>query len=85
MHGADAMRRREEVRLGIVPSRGPYWPPASIHNRAALNGDIRLMLYLAKPGRLPWDAILGAEIAQAYKLPPDAYLRIHRHPLAFAP
>jgi hypothetical protein len=50
-----------------------------------LNGDIRLMSYLAKHGRLPWDAILGAEIAQAYKLCPDAYLRIHRHPLAFAP
>jgi hypothetical protein len=28
------------------------------------NGNIRLMLDLAKHGRLPWDAILGAEIAQ---------------------
>jgi 2-haloacid dehalogenase len=39
------------------------------------NGNIRLMLDLAKHARLPWDAILGAEIAQAYKPSPAAYLR----------
>ena len=39
------------------------------------NGNIRLMLDLAKHGRVPWDAILGAEIAQAYKPSPEAYLR----------
>ena len=31
------------------------------------NGNIRLMLDLAKRAGLPWDAILGAEIARAYK------------------
>jgi 2-haloacid dehalogenase len=39
------------------------------------NGNIRLMLDLAKRAGVPWDAILGAEIAQAYKPAPEAYLR----------
>jgi 2-haloacid dehalogenase len=39
------------------------------------NGNIRLMLDLAKRAGLPWDAILGAEIAQAYKPSPETYLR----------
>ena len=39
------------------------------------NGNIRLMLDLAKRAGLPWDAILGAEIARAYKQSPEAYLR----------
>ncbi len=39
------------------------------------NGNIRLMLDLAKRAGLPWDAILGAELAQAYKPTPEAYLR----------
>lgn len=39
------------------------------------NGNIRLMLDMAKRAGLPWDAILGAEVAQAYKPTPDAYLR----------
>ena len=39
------------------------------------NGNIRLMLDLAKRAALPWDAILGAEILQAYKPSPQAYLR----------
>jgi 2-haloacid dehalogenase len=39
------------------------------------NGNIRLMLDIAKRAGLPWDAILGAEIARAYKPAPEAYLR----------
>jgi 2-haloacid dehalogenase len=39
------------------------------------NGNIRLMLDTAKRAGLPWDAILGAELAQAYKPTPAAYLR----------
>jgi 2-haloacid dehalogenase len=30
---------------------------------------------MAKRAGLPWDAILGAEVAQAYKPTPEAYLR----------
>jgi 2-haloacid dehalogenase len=39
------------------------------------NGNIALLLNMAKRAGLPWDAILGAEVAQAYKPEPDAYLR----------
>ena len=39
------------------------------------NGNIILMLDMAKRAGLPWDAILGAEVAQAYKTSPEAYLR----------
>ena len=38
------------------------------------NGSIAGMLQLARFGGLPWDAILGAEIAQAYKPQPAVYL-----------
>jgi len=39
------------------------------------NGNVALMVNLARHGGLPWDAILGAEVAQAYKPLPAAYLR----------
>lgn len=39
------------------------------------NGNIALLLNMAKRAGIPWDAILGAEVAQAYKPDPQAYLR----------
>ncbi len=39
------------------------------------NGNIRLMADMAKRAGIPWDAILGAEVAGAYKPSPEAYLR----------
>lgn len=39
------------------------------------NGNIVLMIDMAKRAGLPWDAILGAEVVQAYKPTPQAYLR----------
>jgi 2-haloacid dehalogenase len=39
------------------------------------NGNVALLLNMAKRAGLPWDAILGAEVAQAYKPRPEAYLR----------
>jgi 2-haloacid dehalogenase len=38
------------------------------------NGNIALMVNLAKRAGLPWDCILGAETALAYKPMPQAYL-----------
>ena len=38
------------------------------------NGHIAQSVNLAKYARLPWDAILGAEIARAYKPDPRVYL-----------
>ena len=38
------------------------------------NGSIALMTRLARYARLPWDCILGAEIARDYKPKPAVYL-----------
>lgn len=40
------------------------------------NGNIALMLEMARRGGLPWDAILGAEVTRAYKPAPAAYIRM---------
>lgn len=37
------------------------------------NGNIALMLHMARRAGLPWDAILGAEVTQIYKPLPQAY------------
>jgi 2-haloacid dehalogenase len=42
----------------------------------ASNGNIALMVGIAKRSGLPWDAILGAEVTQAYKPTPPAYTRM---------
>jgi 2-haloacid dehalogenase len=39
------------------------------------NGNFALLLNMARRAGLPWDAIMGAEVAQAYKPQPEAYLR----------
>jgi len=39
------------------------------------NGNIALMVNLARYAGLPWDAIVGAEIAQSYKPSPQTYDR----------
>jgi 2-haloacid dehalogenase len=38
------------------------------------NGNVSLMVWMAKFGQLPWDVIAGAEPTQAYKPQPQAYL-----------
>ncbi|MFM0392065.1 haloacid dehalogenase type II [Paraburkholderia phytofirmans] len=38
------------------------------------NGNIRLMIDMAKRAALPWDAILGAEVVRAYKPSPQVYV-----------
>ena len=39
------------------------------------NGNIALIVDMAKHAGLPWDVVLGAEVARAYKPLPEAYLR----------
>jgi 2-haloacid dehalogenase len=48
------------------------------------NGNVALMVDMAKHAGLPWDCILGAEIARAYKPTPETYLASCRA-LALAP
>ena len=38
------------------------------------NGNISLMVDLARRNKFPWDAILGAEVAGDYKPKPQVYL-----------
>ncbi|MEM6421208.1 MAG: haloacid dehalogenase type II [Pseudomonadota bacterium] len=64
--------------------RLPPWPD-SVAGIAAMqarlfvapcsNGSIALMARLARFAGLSWDAILGADVARAYKPQPEAYLR----------
>jgi 2-haloacid dehalogenase len=48
------------------------------------NGNIALMLDMARRAALPWDAILGAEVSGHYKPDPEAYLATARQ-LAIRP
>ena len=38
------------------------------------NGNVALLVNMAKNSGLPWDAVLGAEVARSYKPMPDTYL-----------
>ncbi len=70
-------------RLTTAWERLPPWPD-SLEGLAAMrramivapcsNGSIALMTRLARFAGLPWDCILGAEIAQSYKPDPRVYL-----------
>ena len=42
------------------------------------NGNIALMVEMARRAKLPWDAILGAEVSKVYKPLPEAYLATAR-------
>ena len=39
------------------------------------NGNVALIVNMAKNADLPWDMVLGAEVVQHYKPQPEAYLR----------
>jgi len=57
-----------DVTAGLVRLKRRYWlAPVS-------NGNISLMVDLARRNGFPWDAILGAEVAGDYKPKPRVYL-----------
>ncbi|MES1180130.1 MAG: haloacid dehalogenase type II [Hyphomicrobium sp.] len=57
-----------DVAAGLQRLRRKYWlAPVS-------NGNISLMVDLARRNDFPWDAILGAEVAGDYKPKPRVYL-----------
>jgi 2-haloacid dehalogenase len=39
------------------------------------NGNVSMLLNIARHARLPWDTILSAELAEHYKPDPEAYLK----------
>ena len=69
--------------LNLAWHRLDAWPDvpaglARLHRRFLLapvsNGNISLMVDLARRNGIPWDAILGAEMAGDYKPKPRVYL-----------
>jgi 2-haloacid dehalogenase len=84
-HGiADRFSATESAALNTAWERLPPWDDA-VAGMTALratmivapcsNGSIALMTRLARFGCLPWDCILGADVARAYKPDPLAYTR----------
>jgi 2-haloacid dehalogenase len=70
--------------LNLVWHRLDPWPDTApgltrLKERCVIapvsNGNIALLVDMAKHAGLPWDAILGAELARAYKPEPAVYLR----------
>jgi 2-haloacid dehalogenase len=57
-----------DVAAGLARLKSRYWlAPVS-------NGNVSLMIDLARRNDFPWDAILGAEFARDYKPNPSVYL-----------
>jgi 2-haloacid dehalogenase len=81
--GLDGLSKAERADLNLAWHRLDPWPDAvagldRLRQHFILatlsNGNIRLLVDMAKRAGLPWDAILGAEVAKAYKPLPAAYL-----------
>jgi 2-haloacid dehalogenase len=81
--GLGGLNEAERDDLNLAWHRLDPWPDAvaglgRLKQRFILatlsNGNIRLLVDMAKRAGLPWDAILGAEVAKAYKRLPAAYL-----------
>ena len=78
----DRIDEPTRVRLNLAWHRLDAWPDVApglarlrAHYRLApcSNGNISLMVDLARRNGFPWDAILGAEIARDYKPKPIVY------------
>jgi 2-haloacid dehalogenase len=81
--GAEALGEDNRRRLNMAWHRLDAWPDvasglARLKRRYFLaplsNGNISLMVDLARRNDFPWDAILGAEFAGDYKPKPRVYL-----------
>jgi 2-haloacid dehalogenase len=80
--GIDALTEAEIDRLSLAWHRLDPWPEvveamARLKRRFVLaslsNGNVALMVNMARRAGLPWDVILGAEVARAYKPQAEAY------------
>ncbi len=81
--GLDAMPEAERAALNLVWHRLDAWPDvvpglARLREKFLLapmsNGNISLMVDMARHNGFHWDAILGSEIARDYKPRPAVYL-----------
>lgn len=80
--GCDAVGEDTRVQLNLAWHRLDAWPDVAaglkrLRKRYLLapcsNGNISLMVDLARRNDFPWDAILGAEVARDYKPKPVVY------------
>jgi 2-haloacid dehalogenase len=83
-HAIAGLSQHEIDHLNSIWHRLTPWPDAvegllRLKRRYIIgtlsNGNIGLLTRMAKNAGLPWDVILGAESARAYKPLPDAYRR----------
>ena len=82
--GIDALDESEKDRLNRVWHRLDPWPDA-VQGLARLrkryivaslsNGNVALLVNMAKHAGLPWDAVLSAELVERYKPDPQVYLK----------
>ncbi|HEU5349683.1 MAG TPA: haloacid dehalogenase type II [Ktedonobacterales bacterium] len=86
-HGVTTLTEEEKRRLNRVWHRLRPWPDAvagltrlrAEYILATLsNGNVALLVDLARYAGLPWDFIFSAELAQAYKPDPRTYQMLYR-------
>ena len=82
--GIAGLDEREKDHLNRAWHRLDPWPDSvpgltRLRHKYVLatlsNGNVALLVNMAKRAGLPWDAVLGAEVARHYKPQPEAYLR----------
>ena len=82
-YGFSGLSEADKVHINKVWHRLKPWPDTvagltRLKSRYIIgtlsNGNVGLLTRMAKHGGLPWDVILGAETARAYKPLPQAYL-----------
>ncbi len=83
-YGITGLNEAEKEHLNKVWHRLSPWPDSVTGLRrlktryligTLSNGNVGLLAWMAKNAGLPWDVILGAETARAYKPLPEAYTR----------
>ena len=79
---ADQLTEAEKVQLNTAWHRLDAWPDAAealprLRQRYILatlsNGNVALLVNMARYANLPWDCVLSAELAHAYKPDPRTY------------
>jgi 2-haloacid dehalogenase len=82
-HGLSGLSEADKDHINRVWHRLRPWPDTvegltRLKSRFIIgtlsNGNVGLLTRMAKHARLPWDVVLGAETARAYKPLPQAYL-----------
>ena len=82
-YGLEGLSEADMCHINAAWHRLKPWPDtvaglAGLKSRYIIgtlsNGNVGLLTRMAKHGGLPWDVILGAETARAYKPLPQAYL-----------